>query len=414
MTDAADRPLPTRLLMLGTFAFQPKATMRSRALGIAAALQRRSWDVLIGTTPWDNPVDAGRRWVERGVRVTNTRETRPALWPLAVAEMARWGRAERPELIHVFKPKGFGDLAGRLMRRRTPLVLDMDDWEGNGGWNDVGLYGPLQRRVFDWQERTLPVRARAVTVASRELERRALELGVPAARVHYVPNGLDDERIADLGAARSAAPPGDLDIGPEPRLLLYTRFVEFQPAFVVETLALVRGRVHDARLVIAGASADGGPERELDRLAAGAGLGAAISRLGWIAPEALGGIAMSCALAIHPFDDTRLNRAKCSVKLLELMATGTAIATTRVGENPRYVEHERSGLVVAPGDPSALAAVAVRLLEDPSLRTALGTSARQRVEKHYRWDVLVEPVLDAYAQALGASNGQRGGSLETG
>ena len=393
-----------RVLMLGTFGFQPKATMRARALGMAAALQACGWDVLVGTTPWDYRPDAGRHWVECGVRVANTRVVRPALWPLAVAEMLRWQRVEQPALVHVFKPKGFGDLAGRVLRRRAPLVLDMDDWEGDGGWNDTGLYGPVQRRVFDWQERTLPARARSVTVASRELERRAIDLGVPPDHVHYIPNGLTAERIEQLATATRP-----LSDARGPRLLLYTRFVEFQPSFIVAALARVRSRFADVGLVVAGSSSDGVAEMVLMREAGRAGLSAAITCLGWIAPESLGSLARSCELAIHPFDDTRLNRSKCSVKLLELMAAGIPVLTTRVGENAQYVEHGRSGWLVEPGDPEAFGAAAVQLLDDNAARRALGVAGAERASLRYGWDRLIDRLLAAYGQALGAPAAVVGG-----
>jgi len=393
-----DTQLP-KVLMLGTFGFQPKATMRARALGIAMTLETRGWDVLVGTTPWDYPSDAGKHWLEGGVRVANTHVTRPALWPLAVTEMVRWERAQGPALVHVFKPKGFGDLAGRLLRRHTPLVVDMDDWEGNGGWNDSGRYGPLQRRLFDWQERTLPGHARSVSVASRELERRAISLGVAPDRVHYIPNGLPASRFEQLASGRlanDAREPGELG----QRILLYTRFVEFDPAFIVGALSRVRTRFPYANLVIAGASADGVAEAILARDAKRAGLSAAIDHLGWIQPETLGSLARSCALAIHPFDDNVLNRAKCSVKLLELMAAGIPVVTTRVGENAEYIEHGVSGWLVDPGDPEAFGDVVVRLLSNADLRSRLGGGAVERALRNFSWDRLVDRVIDTYSQAL--------------
>ncbi|MDI3341187.1 MAG: glycosyltransferase, partial [Sphaerobacter sp.] len=274
--------------MLGTFGFRPKATLRARALGIAQALVARGWSATIGTTPWDSPADAGSQWSEGGVRLVTTRTTHALLWPLAVREMLGWARRDPPALVHVFKPKGFGDLAGRRLRRRLPVVIDMDDWEGDGGWNDTGLYGPLQRRLFDWQERTWPPRAAALTVASRTLAERACELGAPSERVFYVPNGLSAARFHELAPDAADRDRASSLPGTGPRILLYTRFVEFDPATLVRMLLRVRATEPSAVLVIAGASADGRPEAALDRAAAAAGVGAAIVRLGWVAAAEVG------------------------------------------------------------------------------------------------------------------------------
>lgn len=388
--------------MLGTFGMRPKATMSARALAIGQVLRQHGWDIRLGTTPWDWPRDAGRRWVEGGVRISNTRITRPALWPLAAGEMVRWAHAEQPSLIHLFKPKGFGDLASRWLRRSTPVVVDMDDWEGNGGWNDSGLYGPLQRRVFDWQERTWPALASALTVASRELERRAVGLGAPAERVHYVPNGLTMTRIAALAPDpvavtefRTRRLPGG-----GPSILLYTRFVEFDPASIADLLAGVRARVPGTRLVIAGGSAGGRAEPALLGRARELACDDAIVQLGWIDPEQLGFIAGACDVAVHPFDDSRLNRAKSPVKLLELMAAGIPIVTTNVGEAPAFLENGTSGLIMPPGDTAALVTAVASCLKNSDLRVRIGQAARERVARHFTWGRLVDRVLEAYADGL--------------
>ena len=389
--------------MLGTFGMRPKATMSGRALAIGQALCQRGWDIRIGTTPWDRPRDAGRRWVDGGVRISNTHVIRPALWPFASGEMIGWARVERPSLIHLFKPKGFGDLASRWLRRSTPVVVDMDDWEGNGGWNDAGLYGSLQRRVFDWQERTWPGLASALTVASRELERRAIGLGALVERVHYVPNGLTTARIAAL----TPDPVAVAEFwerrlsGDGPSILLYTRFVEFDPAGIADLLAGVRARVSDTRLVIAGGSADGKAESALLARARTLGCDNAIVQVGWIDPGQLGFIAGACDIAVHPFADSRLNRAKSPVKLLELMASGIPVVTTDVGEAPAYIEHGINGIIAPPGDTTALVAAASRGLEQPDLRTRIGGAARERVAKHFVWDRLVDRVIQGYEVGLG-------------
>ncbi len=388
--------------MLGTFGMRPKATMSARALAIGQALRPHGWDVRLGTTPWDWPRDAGRRWVDGGVRISNTHVTRPALWPLATGEMIRWAHAEHPSLIHLFKPKGFGDLASRWLRRSTPVIVDMDDWEGNGGWNDTGLYSPLQRRVFDWQERTWPALASALTVASRELERRAIDLGAPPERVHYVPNGLTQTRIAALTPDPVAVAEFQTRRlpGGGPSILLYTRFVEFDPTIIADLLAGVRARVPGTRLVIAGGSAGGKAEPKLLARARKLGCDDAIIQIGWIDPGQLGFIAGACDVAVHPFDDSRLNRAKSPVKLLELMATGIPAVTTDVGEAPAFVENGTSGLVAPPGDVGALVAAVVGCLENPNLRIRFGQAARERVAREFSWDRLVDRVVRAYVSGL--------------
>lgn len=378
--------------MLGTFGMRPKATMGSRALGMARVLRDHGWYAAIVTVPWDHPSDAGRCWDEGGIEIRNTRTTNPLLWPLAVAEIVRHARTFRPDLIHVFKPKGFGDLAARWLGREYPILVDMDDWEGNGGWNDSGLYSLPQRRIFDWQERTLPGQAGAVTIASQALRSRALEIGTNPRRIFYVPNALTRERFDSL--ARSSFNQDSQTI------LLYTRFVEFDPAIVAEILTMVRRSVPEARLLIAGGSTDGAAEARLKIEAERLGIAQAIEWAGWIEPAELPLLAARCRLAIHPFADTLLNRAKCSVKLLELMACGLPIVTSSVGENASFIEDGRSGVLVNPNDTGAIAADAVDLLGNASRAQAIGHAARERVEQYFLWHRRSTTLLAAYDYAL--------------
>ncbi len=395
-------------MMLGTFGLRPKATLRARALGIAAALSRQ-FDFALTTTPWDHPVDRGKRWVEQGVPVLNTHVAHPLLFPLAVREMVRESNRRDAELIHLFKPKGFGDLAARQLARRLPVVVDMDDWEGDGGWNQAGGYGPLQRRLFDWQERTWPRKAAAVTVASRELHRRAIDLGANPDAVFYVPNGLSRDRFQTFSDARAEDAPEPIRSGLKDRhvLLLYTRFVEFRPSLAAEIIAGIRRTIPDAVLLVVGASASGHAEHELRSLLRETGCAEAVHFAGWTEPDTIPALLRLGDVAIHPFEDNLVNRSKCSVKLLELMASGIPAVTNRVGENASMIEDDVSGFLVPPGDVDEMVRRATVLLNDGSQARRIGEAARGRVANQYLWDHIAPSVGHAYRYAIGVHSSSR-------
>lgn len=60
------------------------------------------------------------------------------------------------------------------------------------------------------------------------------------------------------------------------------------------------------------------------------------------------------------------------VSMLEAIALGKAQIATAVGGNPGLVEHDRSGLLVPPGDPRPLAEAMRRYILDPALAAAHG------------------------------------------
>jgi glycosyltransferase involved in cell wall biosynthesis len=182
-------------------------------------------------------------------------------------------------------------------------------------------------------------------------------------------------------------------------MLLYTRFWEFDLRDLVAALVPIVAGCPAARLVVVGRG-ERGEERELLRLAERAGIAGSIDYRGWVEPHAIPALLASAGLALVPMDDTLINRARGLAKLLELMAAGLPIVAAQVGQTAEYIEDGRSGLLVAPGDPAALARGALALLADPALRARLGQGARARVAQHYTWDRLAPAAEQAYQLAL--------------
>jgi glycosyltransferase involved in cell wall biosynthesis len=366
--------------------------------------------------PYDSPEDAGLCWREGGVTVVNVPlppgvATGNGYWQLRLAwRLLAEVRAWRPDVVHAFKPKGPSGLvaaalwqlgrcarAAALCRRSgvsppgTRLVVDSDDWEGPGGWNDDRRtgYTSAQRRVFAWQERYGLSHAGAWTAASGCLCQRAIALGADPSRVFKLPNGFTgNDRPDDLQRC-PASPQKD---GPQkaPSVLLYTRFAGVRPEDVAQIWRLVSTRAPAAKLVIAGRGM-GGEEWELARRLSG------VEVAGWTEPQFLPALFAGQELAIVPWADTLPNRARCSAKVLELMAAGLPIVASEVGELPTMLAG--CGLVVPPGDHMAFAEAILALLADPEHANRLGAAARACARTTYNWDRLAEIALEAYAAA---------------
>jgi glycosyltransferase involved in cell wall biosynthesis len=397
--------------------------MGARALPMAQALVARGHTVTMLLPPWQNVEDAGRRWEEHGVMVENIPLPRPLpglFHGMTALRLARRALALRPDVVHLFKPKAYSGLAhwllARLPRARRPrLVVDSDDWEGRGGWNALAGYTWAQRRLFTWQERWGLTHADAVTVASRTLESLVWALGVPPERVFYVPNGVGETAWGGEQGGRSVRPSSERT---PPCILLYTRFFEFPVSRVVEVFRRVRREVPEARLLVVGEGLFG-EEEELFQLAAESGMTVArpessptqgtsgpaleparclpdIVYTGWMAPEMLSGAFAQADVAIYPFDDTLVNRAKCAVKLGDLLAAGVPVVAEAVGQNREYIRHGETGLLVEPGDSASFAAAVVRLLGDGALRRRLGEVSARDVRKRFAWDRLVDTAERAY------------------
>ncbi len=394
-----------KVVMVGPFGLRPHGTVSRRALPLGKALAARGHAVDLVLPPWSCPEDSARTWREDGVSIHNI--LLPPSIPVwsdvvIVLRLLRRALAGRPQVVHVFKPKGYSGLAAALLWSLVKLrllavrlVVDSDDWEGPGGWNDVGHYSWWERRFFAWQERWGMTHCHALTLASRTLRDLVLEMGVGPSLLYHVPNGVgfaDGPPEVETGESIRA----ELGLGDGPVVLLYTRFFEFEPSRVVSVMGAVVKDRPSTRLLVVGAGLSGEEKRFL-ALAEEAGLGAHLAYAGWREGSALAGCFAAADLAVFPLEDRLLNRARCPAKLADLMAAGLPVVAEDVGEVGEYIEHLSSGYLVPPGDRDAFVTGVVQLLKDRRLRVRLGQQARQRVKDQFAWDRLAAVAEEAYA-----------------
>ena len=391
------------VVMIGPFAWTPKGTVSARVFPIARTLVKRGHRVTILVVPYDNPAEAGHDFEREGVPMHALTVTRPGVLSFLVdpIRLARATLGLHPDVVHVFKPVGYSGLAGMWLAAfsRLPLVVDTDDWEGTGGWSDVNPYPQVWKRFFDFQERWLPRHASAVTVASRTLQTQVWGFGVPPARVVYLPNGPDvlfRERKT-VGQERRDEVRRRLGVG-DAALAIYVGHIPRgnDLDIAIEALPRVAAEVGDVRLVVIG-EGDGRPALE-ERVRA-LGLGERVIFTGWVDHADIPAYLATADVAIHPYRDTLVNRAKCAGKVIEYMAMGKAVVTGRVGMNREYIVHGESGLLTEPGDVDDFAAAMVRVLKDRALAAELGRNAEARIWAEFDWDARAGEIERAYAIA---------------
>jgi glycosyltransferase involved in cell wall biosynthesis len=283
------------------------------------------------------------------------RDVRPALvltynWGAIEMVIACW-RERFARLVH--HEDGFGaDEIERLKRRRS-----------------------LVRRLF-------LRRAQAVVVPSRRLERIATGIWrLPAARVRWLPNGVDLVRFAPR--ARPPAPPvvvGTVGgLRPEKHQELLLR-------------AFARLRQADrARLRIVG----DGPDRErLQALAAQLGIAGRTEFTGAIRDTA------PCYAQMHLFAlSSKTEQMPLSV--LEAMASGLPVVSPQVGDVAAMVAEPNRAWIVPPEDPAALAAALDVAIAEPELCARIGAANRARCEQEYELTACLGRYVALYEAVLG-------------
>jgi glycosyltransferase involved in cell wall biosynthesis len=100
--------------------------------------------------------------------------------------------------------------------------------------------------------------------------------------------------------------------------------------------------------------------------------------LGHVPQSDLPDLYSRAAVAVFPSHNEAFGLA-----CIEAMACGTAVVMTVRGSGAELVEHGKSGLLVEPANPGAIAAAVGRLLGDTALRRRLGAAARSRVIENF-------------------------------
>ncbi len=86
--------------------------------------------------------------------------------------------------------------------------------------------------------------------------------------------------------------------------------------------------------------------------------------------------------------------------ILEGMAAGKPVVATQVGGNPEIIEHERTGLLVAPGNAEQMAKAIVRLLDDAALRKTMGEYGRSKALAAFPMENMICQMETCYEKLL--------------
>jgi colanic acid/amylovoran biosynthesis glycosyltransferase len=222
----------------------------------------------------------------------------------------------------------------------------------------------------DSLERKLRSARFAVTVS--DYNRRSLADLDGAERLVRIYNGLDLERFAPNGIGREE-PPLVLAVG---RLIEKKGFAD-----LVRACSLLHGADVSFRCRIVG---KGELEAELRALIAELGLDEHVELAGPIPRERLLAVYRRASVAVVPcVIGADGNRDGLPTVAVEAMALGVPVVATEVTGIPELVENGRTGLLVPPHRPEALAAAIRRVLSEPDWAHALVRAGRGRVEREF-------------------------------
>jgi glycosyltransferase involved in cell wall biosynthesis len=225
---------------------------------------------------------------------------------------------------------------------------------------------------------------RIVTVSESSRRDITAQMGVPAEQIRCVPVGVDHTLYRPLpGAVR------------QPDLIMTTASSDVPLKGLVPLLeALAKVRTERAvELIVIGKMKQGSKiPATLDRL----GLRNAVRFVTGISDDEVVRLYNQVSLAVVPSLYEGF-----SLPAIEAMACGTPLLATTGGALPEVVGTDgTTGLLVPPGDPSALADGLLRLLDDDRLRARLGAAGRKRVLERFTWRATAVGTAEQYQELL--------------
>ena len=273
--------------------------------------------------------------------------------------------ALRPRLVHAHFGRG-GALALPLARALgVPLVVS---YYGGDATKEAHYRPRLIPAIYARRLAALQQEAAMFVCVSDFLRDRLLARGFPAQKLAVVRSGVD----LDLEATPTTEfPPG--------YVLFAARFVEKKGAtYLIEAVRRLEAEGRKLTLVLIG---EGPLEGALRRQASAL---SSVSFRGWVANRELrrwmaGAMAVCVPSCAAESGDTE----GLPTVVVESMAAATPVVGSRHAGIGEAVAHERTGLLVPPEDPEAIAAALRRLCDEPGLREVLAGNARRAAVEEF-------------------------------
>jgi len=355
------------------------------AFDLAVSQQRAGCRVtaLSLAPPPDGPLAA--EFLAAGIAVDRVARPRPGVDLMLIVRLARWLRRHEVELVHTHNRMAliYGAPAARLAR--AAVVHTKHGNNPKGGTRL--LAGNLAARCVDAFVAVSPETAAFARKRSEVDERRLLVIpnGIELGRFHPAPEARDRIR-RELGIDPAAWVVGTVGrIAPEKN-----------QALLVRAMAPLLGPA--LHLVIAG---DGPLLPAVTALVAELGVAAFVHLLG--ARRDVPDVLNALDTFVLSSDTEGL-----PLVVLEAMATGLPVLSTRVGGVPTVLDDGETGFLVPIGDAAALRDRVARLHRDPTASRACGERARAAAITRFSAARMQRDYLDLYTRVLALDPWYRG------
>lgn len=290
------------------------------------------------------------------------------------------------DIIVIGKPHPMNSIAGVLggYLKGTRIILDCDDYEAASNY----FSSKWQQNIIKFFENTTPRLVSKVTTNTLFNKERMISLGIASEKIHYLPNGVDqdrfktnedkaiDEIVLRLGLSdkKIVAYIGSLNLSNHPVDLL------------IKAFKLVIEKLDNVILIIVG----GGRDMEiLKELSIDLNINDKVIFEGRVPPEAVVNYYKIADVTVDPVYDTEAARGRCPLKMFESWLVGSPFITGDVGDRKVLAGIPPKALLTKPGDAYDLAVNIERLINDNELALELKNNG-EKIIKDYYWESLVK------------------------
>jgi glycosyltransferase involved in cell wall biosynthesis len=200
-------------------------------------------------------------------------------------------------------------------------------------------------------------------------------IGIPEARVHWVPNAIDEKDFAAAAPPALAGLRAELGLGDASQMLLgvFRLSEEKQPDVFLEVVARLVVQLPGLKVYVAG---EGRLHQTLEQRIEQLRIGHAVTLLGRRndVPDLM---RIADVMLLTSSHEGMPNA------VMEAQLLGLPVVATRTGGTPDCVVHEHTGLLAEVGDVEALYRSTLRLLRDPGLAKAMGDAGSVRMRQYF-------------------------------
>lgn len=305
--------------------------------------------------------------------------------PISI-ELPRLLASERPDIVHLQFPYPFGEAANYFFghARRTIITYQSDIIRQK--FLRV-IYAPLMVRVL--------ARADRIIASSPNYIQSSFVLKKFENKCTVVPLGIDVRPIQSIPPTlqNKIGKGGILFVGH----LRYYKGLDYLLRAMTE--------LPNARLTIVGS---GPMENGLRGLANELNITGRVEFAGEVADEALPAYFAACDIFVLP---SSARSEAFGVVQLEAMAAGKPVVCTELGTGTSFVNvNGETGFVVPARDEHALADALGRLIADRVLRERMGAAGRERVQREFTLEKMVDRVMGVYEETLSSRATNRSGN----